>query len=427
MKTFITIGSVLATFSLTAQDAVIVTTVAGSGETGSLNHSVTQASFNRPFGLTITPSGDVYVADENNHQIRKVVQNGGVTTFAGSSSGYVEGTGTAAKFNEPSGIVINPSGTAFYVTDRSNDCIRKITMAGVVTTIAGFGQGDNDGQGNAASLSAPTAIAVNASGVMYIADQANCKIKKVTQSGVVTTIAGAGDPGYVNGSGPTAKFYMPRGIAVDAAGNIYVADTYNNRIRKVTPSGNVSTLAGSGDPGFANGTGTAAQFFYPSGIAVDGSGNVFVADMFNNQIRKITPAGVVTTYAGSIYDGDDDGDGTTARFDEPTGLSIDANGVLYVADNFNNKIRKITPVGVAGIDNQATENQLNIYPNPAQNVVNVQMDNKATLMLTDASGRVLLTKTLGGKGVINVSGLSAGLYYLKNNSTGETKKVIISK
>jgi hypothetical protein len=226
------------------------------------------------------------VADNNNHRIRKVTPAGVVSTLAGSgTAGFADGSATTAKFSYPNGVAVDSSGNV-YVADRSNNRIRKVTSAGVVTTLAGSATGGStDGTGTAATFSSPQGVAVDSSGNVYVAENGN-KIRKVTSAGVVTTLAGS-TSGFADGNGPTAKFSGPNGVAVDSLGNVYVGDTANHRIRKVTPAGDVSTLAGSG-AGFANGSGTTAQFNKPYGVAVDSSGNVYVADETNHRLRKLT-------------------------------------------------------------------------------------------------------------------------------------------
>jgi sugar lactone lactonase YvrE len=260
-----------------------------------------------------------------------------VTTLAGSEPGYADGTGTAAKFSEPSAVAVDASGNV-YVADWLNQRIRKVTPTGVVTTLAGSTPGYADGTGAAAKFSEPSGVAVDASGNVYVADYNNYCIRKITSNGVVTTLAGS-TPGYADGTGAAAKFSEPSNVAVDAFGNVYVADHNNHRIRKITSNGVVTTLAGS-TPGYADGTGAAAQFDNPSGVAVDAFGNVYVADWSNNRIRKVTPTGVVTTVAGSIR-GYADGTGAASQFDNPSGVAIDASGNVYVADVSNHRIRKI--------------------------------------------------------------------------------------
>jgi sugar lactone lactonase YvrE len=193
----------------------------------------------------------------------------------------------------------------------------------------------------AARFMGPGGIVFDPAGNMYMADVFNNRIRKITPSGMVSTIAGDGTQGYKDGPGATARFNHPRGIAIDAALNLYVADADNHAIRKITPNGTVSTLAGNGIAGFNDATGTAAQFNSPWGVTADAAGNVFVGDTYNNRVRKITQDGTVSTIAGSGVNGTRDGLGSSAQFYWPMGIAIDAAGALYVADYLNNRIRKI--------------------------------------------------------------------------------------
>jgi sugar lactone lactonase YvrE len=296
-------------------------------------------------------SGNVYVADTDNHAIRKITPAGVVTTLAGTAGnqGSADGTGPAATFYLPQGVAVDGDGTT-YVADSYNATIRKITQEGVVTTLAGTAKnwGSVDGTISAATFAFPWGVAVDGSGNVYVVDAQNSTIRMITPGGVVTTLAGtAGNNGSDDGTGTAASFAFPTGIAVDGAGNVYVADSGNSTIRKITPEGVVTTLAGTArNRGSADGTGAGASFTSPYGIAVDGSGNVFVADTENSTIRKIAPGGVVTTLAGMAgRAGFVDGQGSEARFNEPYGLALDASGNLYVADRGNDAIRKITPGG----------------------------------------------------------------------------------
>jgi sugar lactone lactonase YvrE len=273
------------------------------------------------------------------------------TTLAGSGSAdFADGSGTAAKFNGPFGVAVDASGNV-YVADISNQRIRKVTAAGVVTTLAGTGnRGHADGTGATATFDFPSGVAVDVSGNIYVADRDNHKIRKITTTGGVTTLAGNGTAGFADGTGTTAYFNSPGSIAMDASGNIYVADRFNNRIRKISSTGEVTTLAGSATSGADDATGAAASFREPYGVAVDASGNIYVADMMNHKIRKIIPlpngTGVVSTLAGSGLPGFVNATGTAAMFDRPGEVAIDAFGNVYVTELLSHRVRKITAAGV---------------------------------------------------------------------------------
>ena len=310
---------------------------------------VAAAGFAAPTGGALDGDGNLYVTDSNNHTIRKVTPAGVVTTLAGTAGSYgsTDGTGADARFQNPYGVAVDGDGN-LYVTERENHTIRKVTPAGVVTTFAGSAgsYGSTDGTGAAARFWQPRGVAVDGDGNVYVADTANHTIRKITPAGVVTTLAGtAGSYGSTDGTGAAASFNSPWGMAVDGDGNLFVADTSNHAIRKVTPAGEVTTLAGSaGSSGSADGTGAAASFSQPAGVAVDGDGNLFVTDASNRTIRKVTPAGEVTTLAGSAgSSGSVNGIGPAARFSFPTGVVVDGDGNLYVIDNSGSTIRKVTP------------------------------------------------------------------------------------
>lgn len=314
-------------------------------------------SFNSPSGVAVDVSGNVFVADYGNNLIREITPTGLVSTFAGSGfSGYNNGTGLLASFTQPTGITIDGAGNLF-VADAGNNLIREITSAGAVTTLAGA---DTVGSVNAADTSSsffdPMAVAVDSKDNVYVADAGNNLIRLIS-GGNVTTFAGTINTGTTTTLSP---FNNPSGIAIDASGNIFVANYLANTILEVSPSGVVSTYAGTGKAGANNGPAASATFFYPNSVAVDAADNLYVSDGVNNLIRKITPAGMVSTLAGSGNAGAVDSTGVNASFNGPAGLTVDATGNVYVADANNNLIRKITPTGVvttlAGNGQQGSKN-----------------------------------------------------------------------
>jgi gliding motility-associated-like protein len=299
------------------------------------------AQFNSNAGLIFDSLGNLFITDTYNHKIKKITPWGEVTTFAGSSQGDTDGASSTAQFNLPTGIGIDSKDNLF-VADVANHRIRKITSAGVVTTFAGSSQGFADGNGTIAQFNNPNSIAFDSSGNLFIGDSSNERIRKITSAGVVTTFAGSSQ-GDTDGASSTAQFNTPFGIGIDSSNNLYVADMRNHKIRKITPLGVVTTFAGSSQ-GDADGTGTEAKFNNPKGVIIDPSGNLIVADLVNHKIRKITSAGVVTTFAGSSP-GETDGNGTLAQFNLPNRTVLDPAGNIYVADLGNHRIRKITSGG----------------------------------------------------------------------------------
>jgi len=376
-------------------------TLAGQpGGLGNVDGDAGTARFCQPCSLALDSAGNLYVADYYNYAIRKVSPSGEVTTLAGSvgESGNADGVGSAARFDRPAGVAADATGT-LYVADSGTHTIRKVSPGGAVTTLAGRAgeTGSADATGREARFRTPMDVAVDGAGNVYVADAYNHAIRKITPAGQVSTLAGKaemkdGAPvgGFADGPGPTARFRTPRGVAVDGAGNVYVADSDNAVIRKITAGGTVLTLAGrAGEPGYADGTNGVARFSGPQGLCVDAAGNLFVADTGNLVIRKVTPSGLVSTVTnglarfpmprdvvvdrmGNLYVADNDsqvisrvatGGGVSvvagsasrhgsadgapaeARFNRPCGIAADGAGGLLVADNFNMTLRRVAPDG----------------------------------------------------------------------------------
>ncbi len=407
--------------------AGVVTTFAGTaGITGSADGTGSVASFNLAgfspvnAGIATDSTGNVYVSDSGNNTIRKITSAGVVTTLAGTANvfgGSADGTGAAAKFNMPKGIATDSAGNV-YVADHGSGTVRMITPAGVVTTLAGTAGvlGHADGTGTAASFNRPLGIATDSTGNVYVSDFYNCIIRKITPAGVVTTLAGtSGVFGSNNGTGAAASFGFPQGIATDAAGNVYVADTKNNIIRKITPAGVVTTLAAT------------ASFYSPAGVATDSAGNVYVADTGNNIIRKITPTLAVSTLAGSAsVTGSTNGTGTAAKFNTPIGSATDTAGNVYVSDSGNDTIRKITPAGVvttfAGTAGSAGSvdgtgaaarfsQPTDVATDAANNIYVADYGNSTIRMITPAGVVTTLAGTAGARGFINGTGSAASFNF----------------
>lgn len=317
-----------------------VSTLAGSGLPGAVDGLGTEASFKDPYGITIDVFGNLIVGDRQNQKIRKITASGLVSTIAGNTSfGSFDATGTAATFNSPRGVAVDASGS-IYVADYGNNKIRKISAEGVVSTFAGSGSGGLlDGIGTAARFNRPYGVAVDAAGNVFVTDD-NYSIRKITAAGEVTTVAGNGEQGSIDGIGPQAEFTNPRGITVDSFGNLFVTDGSN--IRRITPDRLVTPYAVTWP---LNDTTNPTFFSSPNGITVDALGNIYMADTLNNLIRKIAANGSVTTIAGSGLQGAQDASNAESSFYQPSGVAVDAFGNVYVADTRNNKIRKISNLG----------------------------------------------------------------------------------
>jgi sugar lactone lactonase YvrE len=333
-----------------------ILTIAGNTTAGYAgdNGPALQAELNAPQGVAVDTSGNLYIADTGNSVIRKVVlATGTITTFAGNGNQAYGGDGGAAaqaEINQPYDVAVDSAGNV-YIADTSNYAVRKVT-GGIITTVAGNGYPNYSGDGGpatSAQLDYPGAVAVDGAGDIYIADVANSRIRKVTAaSGIITTVAGAGFWGYAGDGGPAtqAELYEPSAVAVDTAGNLYIADTYNYAIRKVTPNGTITTVAGTGSYGYTGdgGPATSATLDVCYGVAVDAAGNLYIADTGNNAIREVSAAtGIITTVAGNGYQSyyGDGGLATQAALDHPYGVAVDIAGNIYIADTGNNVVRGV--------------------------------------------------------------------------------------
>ncbi len=334
---------VCAASSCTKKDFIHNKNTSSSGSDSTVAAMDTLPSFYSPSGVALDASGNIYVADYGNNMIRKISTDGTVSTLAGSGTqGIINATGALAAFNQPTGITTDASGNV-YVADAGNSVIRMVSPSGVVTTFAGS---DSTGLVNgpiaSAAFFSPESISIDASGNFYVADAGNNQIRKIS-NGQVTTFASNGVDTL-----QTGLFDDPTGIAAAPNGNIYIANYLNNNILSINQSGAASLFAGASDgtSGAANGSALSATFYFPNSVAADASNNIYVSDAVNNLIRKITPDGTVSTLAGSGTAGAVDSTGTAASFNGPAGLAVDAAGNVYVADSNNNLIRKITPAGV---------------------------------------------------------------------------------
>jgi serine/threonine protein kinase, bacterial len=318
----------------------IVTTIAGEGTAGFGNGPSLSAKFNHPFGIAVAPDGAVYVTDISNHRIRKIMA-AEVTTLAGSGDrGIVNANGSSAQFISPFNIALDANGN-LYTSDAEDARIRKITPGTIVSTHAGTDRlGFKDGKVDTAQFDFDGDMVADATGNLYVADPWNNRIRKISVTGDITTIAGSDAYGFKEGNGTEAQFRFPGAIALDRQGNLYVADISNYRIRKITPDGQVTTFAGSGEKGYEDGDATRAQFYDLFNMVIDSHGNLYVGD--SHRIRKISPQGIVSTLAGDILPGYVDGDAASAKFNFPRGLAIDSHDNIYIADTYNNRIRKIS-------------------------------------------------------------------------------------
>ncbi len=412
---------VLFFYSISISAQTVTTFAGGCSEVyhGLVNATGTAARFYYPRAITVDTHGTFYVADSGNNCIRKISPTGVVTTLAGSGS------------NTPYGVAVDTTGNV-YISDTFNHRILKINLgSNVAHTLAGSGTtGNADGIGMAAEFNTPKGLAVDVNGNLYVADSYNHRIRKIDINGVVTTIAGSSQ-GNSNGFGILAQFDMPCGVALDSAGNIFVADRNNNQIKKIGTDGMVSTYIGNGIQGNTDGIGPNASLDNPSGLTIDNDNIIYFVSQNGNLIRRVTPNGEVTTIAGynGTWGGCGNGIGTNAQFLHPEGLIINSIGNIYVADTGSHTIRKITNL-LSTTDNKLGDN-ITLSPNPASDKITINMDNftTATTTILDMNGRVLQNNLISDKNIsIDISNLSKGFYLIQiNTNKGTVSKKIVKE
>ncbi|MDF3140942.1 MULTISPECIES: NHL repeat-containing protein [unclassified Streptomyces] len=339
---------------ITATLEGVISTIAGLGSAGYSGDSgpAVDAELNTPAGPAVDASGNVYIADSNNHRVRKISPDGIITTVAGNgSAGYSGDVGpaTAAQLNTPVSVTVDADGN-LYIAERYNHRIRKVSLDGIITTVAGNGSAGYSGDAGpatAAQLNEPVSVAVDRTGALYMCDGANHRTRKVAPSGVITTIAGTGIKGYSGDDGPAtqAQIGWSTAVAVDEQGTCYITDDENHRVRKITTDGVIATVVGNGSSRSSGDDGPAvsAGVANPVGVAVDARGTLYVAERKSRVVRQVTPDGTITTFAGDGRDGSsgDGGPATSARFRDPGELAVDSAGNLYVCDRASHNVRKV--------------------------------------------------------------------------------------
>ena len=420
----------LAVGSTTTGYAQTIRTIAGNGATGFLSGAyggdggpATAALLYYPGGLAYDAIGNLYVADSRNHRIRKIDGTGAISTFAGTGvSGYSgdSGPASAAEMGYPESMCIDGSGN-LYVADKWEAVVRKIDAAGMITTVAGtgtYGFGGDGGPATAAMLDNPSYVAVDGAGNLYICDWINSRVRKVNTAGIITTIAGNGSAVHSGDGGPaTAAGMRPISILVEPSGTLLIGDGANHRVRWVDAAGMITTIAGNGSDGTSGdgGPATAAGLKLPSSFLYDGAGNLLVCDEIGAMIRKIDGAGVISTIAGTGtagYSGDG-GSATAAEFQFPLMMAMSPAGRVVISDVQNNRVRELNMMGTTDV-NQAESRNVRIYPNPVQDELSISDVAPNTFCsITDIAGRTEWRGFCGeGRITVPVRALPAGSYIL---------------
>jgi sugar lactone lactonase YvrE len=422
----ISIFFVFGFLNLQSQTYNTVSTFAGTGVAGLFDAGLGSAKFNAPYDIcSDIATGDIYVADALNNCIRKIA-NGNVTTLAGNGTqGDVNAQGNNARFYAPSGVCYYNG--YVYVTDNGNNKIKRIDASGNVTTYAGTGNGGYlDGNVNSANFFNPESIIADNNGTIYVSDYGNHCIRAIS-NGQVTTFAGVGGiSGDLLGTATSARFNRPTDICLDLQGNMYVTDQLNNKV-KVISNGMVSLLAGSGTMASTDGTGASASFYKPCFLGLDLYCNsLFVSEGGTNKIRRVSLSGVTSTLAGTGSAGLTNGALNIATFDTPYGICIDNSGSLYIGDRQNNVIREIS-IGDVGIAESLSIEQLSIFPNPTSDnftIQNPKGDHLTEIQILNMNGKLVQDLKIENSSAeikIDVADLPVGIYFISAISTGKNK------
>lgn len=416
--------------------AQLIYTYAGNGNTGYTDSTGNPAlaEFNHPWGLTYDGYGNLFISDHVNCAIRKINTAGIISTYVGTTAAGFGGDGGAAAsalLQGPTGIATDPAGN-LYIADTRNNRIRKVMTSGIIITIAGndtLGYSGDGGPATAAKFYYPMGVAADIAGNLYIADSGNNVVRKIS-GGIITTFAGNGIPGHAGDGGPANLAYLngPIGVAVDNSGNVFITEAGSSVVRKVNAAGVISTFAGNGVAGYSGdyGAATAAQLSHPNSVAFDAAGNVYISDEENHRIRKVASDGTITTIAGNGivgYSGDG-GPATGAQLFRPMGLAIATNGNVFISDFINSVVRKVDMASLSVDPLKGTsQNGLTIYPDPANDKIQVEVGMHATSnvkieVLNMIGQTVYAAPAANSKTEVDITPLLSGCYVVNCYSNG---------